>query len=251
MGWEEQVKLRYGLNDDYLDWVKLVFFQVLKNAALKPCVGRGIEAKDVRSCEAIESLLAEFWVLGGMALVATDEDFGHIDSPPTDFHKYLAWIIDRIIRQSLEATLEHSPTHEAHNPQEFSPDVQSSPVTLMIDQAMRKQQPEHKDEQLQLENLKQKLESELSSLAIATVKIELAQKRLLLQQAKTEQLISQLNILPAIRFNFSKLVAAFLAGILLGQLAFFGQGLLRSIQHQMPRTQAELEKAFNIQLTLE
>lgn len=235
MSWEEQVKLRYGLSDGYLDWVKLVFFQVLKNAALKPCVGMGIEAKDVRSGEAIESLLEEFWVLGSMALVATDKDFGHMDSPPTDFHKYLAWIIDRTIRQSLEATLEHSPTHEADNAQEFSPDVQSSPVTLMTDQAMRKQQPEHKDEQLQLENLKQKLESELSSLAIATVKIELAQKRLILQQAKTDHLISQLNILPAIRLSFSKLVAAFLIGILLGQLVFFGQVLFRST-HEAPKT---------------
>ena len=60
MSWEEQVKLRYGLNDAYLDWVKLVFVQVLKNAALKPCVGRSIEAKDLRSCETLESLLEEF-----------------------------------------------------------------------------------------------------------------------------------------------------------------------------------------------
>jgi hypothetical protein len=90
---------------------------------------------------------------------------------------------------------------------------------------MQKQQPEHEDEHLQLENLKQKLESEISSLAIATVKIELAQKRLLLQQAKTDQLISQLNILPAIRLSFSRLVVAFLIGILLGQLAFFCSGV--------------------------
>jgi hypothetical protein len=48
----------------------------------------------VPSCEAIESLLEEFWFFGSMALVATDEDFGHMDSPPTDFPKYLAWLID-------------------------------------------------------------------------------------------------------------------------------------------------------------
>ena len=69
---------------------------------------------------------------------------------------------------------------KAHNPQEFSPDDQSLSVALTTDQAMQKQQPEHEDEQLQLENLKQQIESELSSLAIATVKIELAEKRLLL-----------------------------------------------------------------------
>ncbi len=248
MSWEEQVKLRYGLNDAYLDWVKLVFVQVLKNAALKPCVGRSIETKDLRSCETLESLLEEFWVLGGVALVATDESFGHMDSPPTDFHNYLAWMIDRIIRQSLEATLKDNTTHEAHNPQEFSPDIQLSPVALTAEATMQKQQPEHEDEQLQLENLKQQIESELSSLAIATVKIELAQKRLLLQIAKTDQLIAQLNILPAIRLSFFRLVAAFLIGILLGQLTFFGQGFLRSMQYQLIETQTELEKAFKSQL---
>ncbi len=105
MGWEEQVKLRYGLSDGKLDWVKLVFLRVLKNAPRKPCLGNNIEPKNVPPSEAIESLLEEFWVLGGVALAATDDDFGHMDSPPTDFHKYLGWIIDRIIRQSLEATL--------------------------------------------------------------------------------------------------------------------------------------------------
>lgn len=248
MGWEEQVKLRYGLNDAYLDWVKLVFVHVLKSAALKPCVGKSIEPKNVPFCEALESLLEEFWVLGGVALVESNEDFGHMDSPPTDFYKYLAWMIDRIIRQSLEATLKHNPTHEAHNPQEFSPGIQSSPVALTTDQAIQKQQLEHEDEQLQLENLKQKLESELSSLAIATVKIELAQKRLLLQQAKTDHLISQLNILPAICLSFAKLVAAFLVGILLGQLAFFVQSLLR-FAHEVPKTQAE--EALKTQLELD
>jgi hypothetical protein len=250
MSWEEQVKLRYGLNDAYLDWVKLVFIQVLKNAALKTCVGRSIETKDLRSCETLESLLEEFWVLGGVALAATDEDFGHIDSPPTDFHKHLAWIIDRIIRQSLEATLEHNPTYKVHNPQEFSPHIQSSSVALTAEVTMPKQQPEYKDEDLQLENLKQKLKSELSSLVIATEQLELAQKRLILQQAKTEQLIAQLNIIPAIRLSFSKLVAAFLLGILLGQLAFFGQGFLRSVQYRLIETQTELEKALNIQFKL-
>lgn len=248
MSWEEQVKLRYGLSDSKLDWVKLVFLRVLKNAALKPCVSRSIEAKDLRSCETLESLLEEFWVLGGMALVESNEDFGHIDSPPTDFHKYLAWIIDRIIRQSLEATLEHNTTCQADNPQEFNPGIQSSPVALTTDQTMQKQQPEYEDEHLQLENLKQKLESELSSLAIATVKIELAQKRLLLQQAKTDQLISQLNILPAIRLSFAKLVAAFLIGMLLAQLAFFGQMLLRPA-YKAPSTQAE--EALKTQLELD
>ena len=115
---------------------------------------------------------------------------------------------------------------------------------------MPKQQPEYEDEQLQLENLKQKLESSLSSLVIATVKLELAQKRLILQLAKTEQLIAQLNILPAIRLSFSRLVAAFLIGILLGQLVFFRKALLHSVQYQMIETQTELEKAFKSQLKL-
>ena len=250
MSWQEQVKLRYGLSDGKLDWVKLVFLRDLKNAPLKHCLGKSIEPKNVPSSEAIESLLEEFWVLGGVALVATDDDFGHMDSPPTDFHKYLGWIIDRIIRQSLEATLEHNPTYKAYNSQEFSPDTQSSSVALTAEATMPKQQPEYKDEQLQLENLKQKVESELSSLVIATEQLELAQKRLILQQAKTEQLIAQLNIIPAIRLSFSKLVAAFLLGILLGQLAFFGQGFLRSVQYRLIETQTELEKALNIQLKL-
>jgi hypothetical protein len=113
---------------------------------------------------------------------------------------------------------------------------------------MRKQQLEHKYEDLQLENLKQKLKTELSSLVIATEKLELAQKRLILQLAKTDQIISRLNILPAIRLSFSKLVAAFLIGILLGQLAFFVQALLRSA-HEVPKTQDE--KVLKTQLELD
>lgn len=240
MNWEEQIKLRYGLSDGKLDWVKLVFLRVLKNAPLKPCADKSIEPKNVPSSEAIESLLEEFWVLGGVALAATNDDFGHMDSPPHDFHKHLAWIIDRIIRQSLEATLEHNPTYKAYNPQEFSPDPQSSSVALTAEATMPKQQPEYKNEQLQLENLKQKVESELSSLVIATEQLELAQKRLILQLVKTEQFISQLNIIPTIRLSISKLVAAFLIGILLGQLAFFGQGFLRSVQYQLIETRTEL-----------
>jgi hypothetical protein len=250
MSWQEQVKLRYGLSDGKLNWVKLVFLRVLKNAPLKPWAGKRITPKNVPSSEAIECLLEEFWVLGGVALAATNDNFGHMDSPPTDFHKHLAWIIDRIIRQSLEATLEHNPTDEAHNLQEFSPHIQSSSVALTAEATMPKQQMESENDQLQLENLKRKLESELSSLVIATEQLELAQKRLILQLAKTDQLISRLNSIRAIRLSFSKLVAAFLLGILLGQLTFFGQGFLRSVQYRLIETQTELEKALNIQLKL-